>query len=51
MRTIDSIDFSGKKAIIRVDFNVPLNANFEITDDSRLKATLPTIKKILADGG
>jgi phosphoglycerate kinase len=51
MRTIDSIDFSGKKAIIRVDFNVPLNANFEITDDSRLRATLPTIKKILGDGG
>ena len=51
MRTVDSYNFSGKRALIRVDFNVPLNASFEITDDNRLKAALPTIKKILGDGG
>lgn len=51
MKTVDSYNFSGKKALIRVDFNVPLNDKFEITDDNRLKAALPTIKKILADGG
>jgi phosphoglycerate kinase len=44
-------NFSGEKALIRVDFNVPLNANFEITDDNRIRAAVPTIKKILADGG
>ncbi len=48
---IDSYDFKGKKAIIRVDFNVPLNENFEITDDTRIRAALPTIKKVLASGG
>ncbi|MCK5700151.1 MAG: phosphoglycerate kinase, partial [Cyclobacteriaceae bacterium] len=51
MKTVDSYNFSGKRALIRVDFNVPLNDKFEITDDNRLKAALPTIRKILADGG
>ena len=51
MKTIDQINFEGKKALIRVDFNVPLNANFEITDDTRICAAIPTIKKILTDGG
>jgi phosphoglycerate kinase len=51
MKTIDQINFEGKKALIRVDFNVPLNANFEITDDTRICAAIPTIKKILSDGG
>ena len=51
MKTVDNFDFSGKRALIRVDFNVPLNDQFEITDDTRLKAALPTIKKILGDGG
>lgn len=51
MKTVDSYNFSGKRALIRVDFNVPLNDKLEITDDNRLKAALPTIKKILADGG
>ncbi|MBL0131741.1 MAG: phosphoglycerate kinase [Chitinophagaceae bacterium] len=44
-------NFKGQKALIRVDFNVPLNDQFEITDDTRMKAAIPTIKKILADGG
>ncbi|GAB2670466.1 phosphoglycerate kinase [Flavihumibacter cheonanensis] len=43
--------FAGEKALIRVDFNVPLNASFEITDDTRIRAAIPTIKKILSDGG
>ncbi|MCG8306096.1 MAG: phosphoglycerate kinase [Cytophagales bacterium] len=51
MKTVDNYNFSGKRALIRVDFNVPLNEKFEITDDNRLKAAMPTIKKILADGG
>lgn len=51
MITLDNYDFSGKKALIRVDFNVPLNDQFEITDDTRIKATIPTITKILSDGG
>ncbi len=51
MKTVDSFNFSGKRALIRVDFNVPLNEKSEITDDNRLKAALPTIKKILGDGG
>jgi phosphoglycerate kinase len=51
MQTIESYDFSGKKALIRVDFNVPLNDKFEITDDTRMVAALPTIKKIIAEGG
>jgi len=51
MKTIDQISFLGKKALIRVDFNVPLDENGTITDDNRITAALPTIKKILADGG
>jgi len=51
MKTIDSINFQGKRALIRVDFNVPLNAEFQITDDTRMQAAVPTIKKILNDGG
>ncbi len=48
---IDSYDFKGKKAIVRVDFNVPLNDKFEITDDTRIRAAMPTLKKVLAGGG
>jgi len=48
---IDSYAFAGKKAIVRVDFNVPLNENFEITDDTRIRAAMPTLKKVLAEGG
>ena len=51
MRTPDTINFSGKRALVRVDFNVPLDKSFSITDDSRIRAALPTIKKILAGGG
>ncbi|MTI21363.1 phosphoglycerate kinase [Fulvivirga sp. RKSG066] len=51
MRTIDDINFEGKRALIRVDFNVPLNDKHEITDDTRIRAAVPTIKKILSDGG
>jgi len=51
MKTVDNLNFSGKKALIRVDFNVPLDKDFNITDDNRIQGALPTIKKILADGG
>ena len=51
MQTIDKFNFAGKKAFVRVDFNVPLDENFNITDDTRMRAALPTLKKILADGG
>jgi len=51
MKTIDDFNFSGKKALIRVDFNVPLDENYNITDDNRIQGALPTIKKILNDGG
>lgn len=51
MKTIDQIKFLGKKALVRVDFNVPLDADYNITDDNRMTAALPTIKKILNDGG
>ena len=51
MQTIDNFNFAGKKAFVRVDFNVPLDENFNITDDTRIRAALPTLKKILADGG
>ena len=51
MKTVDSYNFNNKKALVRVDFNVPLNAQFDINDDTRLKAAVPTITKILKDGG
>ena len=51
MTNIETYDFAGKKAIVRVDFNVPLNENFEITDDTRIKAAIPTLKKVLDKGG
>ena len=49
--TIDQFNFAGKKAIVRVDFNVPFNEEGKITDDTRIRGALPTLKKILADGG
>jgi phosphoglycerate kinase len=51
MKTLNSFDFQGLKALIRVDFNVPLDDQLNITDDSRMTAALPTIKKVLNDGG
>ena len=51
MKTIDFLNFSGKKALIRVDFNVPLDDNYNITDDNRIQGAMPTIEKILLDGG
>ena len=51
MAKIDNYNFAGKKAIVRVDFNVPLDENGHITDDTRIRGALPTLKKILADGG
>jgi len=51
MKTLENFNFKGEKALIRVDFNVPLNDQFEITDDARIQAALPTIQKILVDGG
>jgi len=51
MQTIHSYNFSGKKALIRVDFNVPLNDKFEITDDTRMQKALPSIKKVMDEGG
>ncbi|MDR1344024.1 MAG: phosphoglycerate kinase [Tannerellaceae bacterium] len=51
MQKIEQYNFAGKKAFVRVDFNVPLDENFNITDDTRIRAALPTLKKILADGG
>ncbi len=51
MQNIDNFNFAGKKAIVRVDFNVPLDENGKITDDTRIRGALPTLKKILADGG
>ena len=49
--TIDQFNFAGKKAIVRVDFNVPLDENGNVTDETRIKGALPTLKKVLADGG
>ena len=51
MNCIDTYDFAGKKAIVRVDFNVPLDENFNITDDTRIRAAIPTLKKVLEKGG
>ncbi len=51
MQTIHSYDFKGKRALIRVDFNVPLDENFVITDDTRIRAAIPTIRKVLESGG
>jgi phosphoglycerate kinase len=51
MQQLNNYNFKGKKAIIRVDFNVPLNASFEVTDDTRIRAAVPTIKAILEKGG
>lgn len=51
MKTVDNINFKGKRAVIRVDFNVPLDEKYNVTDDTRIRAAIPTIKKILNDGG
>ena len=51
MAKIENFNFNGKKAIVRVDFNVPLDENGNITDDTRIRGALPTLKKILSDGG
>ena len=51
MKTIDQHCFKAEKALIRVDFNVPVNTEMQITDDTRMRAALPTINKVLNDGG
>lgn len=51
MKSLNDINFKNKRALVRVDFNVPLDKSFNVTDDNRVRATIPTIKKILADGG
>ncbi|MFM9026743.1 MAG: phosphoglycerate kinase [Bacteroidota bacterium] len=51
MKTLDTIDFKGKRALVRVDFNVPLDKSYRITDDNRIRGALPTLKKILSAGG
>ena len=51
VKNVDSLSFAGKKALVRVDFNVPLDEHFQVTDDTRIQAAVPTIKKILNDGG
>ena len=49
MQTLDNYNFAGKKAFVRVDFNVPLDENFNITDDTRMVKALPTLKKICSE--
>src|SRR5262245_31905715 len=51
MQTLSDINFKNKRALIRVDFNVPLDKSFNVTDDNRIRSTIPTLKKILGDGG
>lgn len=51
MQNISTYDFTGKRAIVRVDFNVPLDAEFNITDNTRIRAAIPTLKKVLEKGG
>lgn len=51
MKTIHEMNFNGKRALIRVDFNVPLDKSFNVTDDNRIRSTIPTLKKILSSGG
>jgi phosphoglycerate kinase len=51
VKNVDSLNFAGKKALIRVDFNVPLDEHFQVSDDTRIQAAVPTIQKILKDGG
>ena len=51
MKNIDQVNFAGKRVIVRVDFNVPLDENFNITDDTRIRAAMPTINKVINDGG
>lgn len=48
---INDFNFAGQKAIVRVDFNVPLDENGKVTDDTRIRGALPTLKKVIADGG
>ena len=50
-RTIDQIELKDKRVLVRVDFNVPLDENLNVTDDKRIVESLPTIKKIIAEGG
>src|SRR3954463_15436815 len=51
LKTVENFNFAGKRALVRVDFNIPLDKQYNITDDSRIRGALPTIQKILKDGG
>ncbi|MDX5477705.1 MAG: phosphoglycerate kinase, partial [Cyclobacteriaceae bacterium] len=51
IKSVDNLDFKGKRALIRVDFNVPLDEHQNVSDDTRIRAAIPTIEKILKDGG